>query len=51
MESDAWGDWALAATIASIAVSCAVYYTAQGWFAHRERMAKIEQGKDPDQEE
>lgn len=42
--------WASAAAVASIALSCAIYYTTTAWFAHRERMAKIEQGIDPDQE-
>jgi hypothetical protein len=41
-------EWAAAAGVASIAFSCAVYYTAVTWFAHRERMAMIEKGIDPD---
>ena len=40
--------WAGAATVASIAFACAIYYTAAAWFEHRERMAKIQQGIDPD---
>jgi len=43
-----WSDWAGSAAIASIAFACVVYYTATAWFAHRERMAKIEKGIDPD---
>ena len=43
------GNWAAATAIASIALACAIYYTATAWFAHRERMAKIERGIDPDQ--
>lgn len=42
-------DWAGAVCIASVAIGCTVYYTAQAWFAHRERMAKIEKGINPDQ--
>ena len=41
--------WAGAAATASIALACAVYYTAAAWFTHRERMAKIQHGIDPDQ--
>lgn len=41
-------DWAPAAAIASIAFACAIYYTSKAWFTHRERMAKIEKGIDPD---
>ena len=41
-------DWSATVAIASIALGCTVYYTAQSWFAHRERMAKIERGIDPD---
>jgi hypothetical protein len=40
--------WAGAAAVASIALACAIYYTATAWFEHRERMAKIQQGIDPD---
>jgi hypothetical protein len=39
--------WALTAAIASVALACAVYYTATAWFEHRERMAKIQYGIDP----
>jgi hypothetical protein len=39
---------ATAAVAAVIAVGCTIYYTANAWFAHRERMAKIEKGIDPD---
>ncbi len=40
--------WAATAAVAVIALACAIYYTATAWFEHRERMAKIEHGKDPD---
>jgi hypothetical protein len=40
--------WAGAATIASVALALAIYFTATAWFKHRERMAKIEHGLDPD---
>ena len=40
--------WATAVAIASVAFACAIYYTATAWFAHRERMAKMEHGIDPD---
>jgi hypothetical protein len=40
--------WAAAAAIGSIALACAIYYTVTAWFAHRERMAKIQHGIDPD---
>jgi hypothetical protein len=42
--------WAGAMAISAIAFSCAIYYTAMAWFAHRERMAKIEKGIDPDKD-
>jgi hypothetical protein len=41
-------DWSAAATVAAIALACAIYYTSKAWFTHRERMAKIEKGIDPD---
>ena len=41
--------WALAAMIAAGAFAFAGYETARAWFKHRERMAKIERGIDPDQ--
>jgi hypothetical protein len=41
-------NWPVAAAVAAIAFSCAIYYTAAAWFAHRERMAKIQHGIDPD---
>jgi hypothetical protein len=41
-------DFAGALTIASLAFACAIYFTAKAWFEHRERMAKIAQGIDPD---
>jgi hypothetical protein len=40
--------WPTAVAIASIALALAFYHTATAWFAHRERMAKIQQGLDPD---
>jgi ribosomal protein L7/L12 len=40
--------WAGAAAIASVALALAIYFTATAWFKHRERMAKIEHGLDPD---
>lgn len=40
--------WAATAAIASIALACGVYYTVTAWFEHREKMAKIERGIDPD---
>lgn len=43
-------DWAGAIAIASIAFAFAIYHTATAWFSHRERMAKIQQGIDPDAE-
>lgn len=41
-------EWAGAATVASIAFACVIYYTVTAWFTHRERMAKIQKGIDPD---
>ena len=41
--------WAPALALGSIAFAFAVYYTAMAWFTHRERMAKIQRGIDPDQ--
>jgi ribosomal protein L7/L12 len=41
--------WAVPAAVAAVAVCCAIYYTATAWFKHRERMAMIEQGLNPDQ--
>jgi hypothetical protein len=43
------GDWPAAFAASSIAFALAIYYTANAWFKHRERMAKIERGIDPDQ--
>lgn len=42
--------WAVTAAIASIAFACAIYYTVKALFEHRERMAKIQHGIDPDPE-
>ena len=41
-------DWATAVAVASVAFALAVYYTATAWFKHREQMARIEHGIDPD---
>ncbi|HVS40576.1 MAG TPA: ribosomal protein L7/L12 [Gemmataceae bacterium] len=41
--------WAVCAMFATIAIAVAAYYSLNAWFAHRERMAKIERGIDPDQ--
>lgn len=41
-------EWAGAAVVASMAFALAFYHTATAWFTHRERMAKIQQGIDPD---
>lgn len=43
------GDWPGAVAIASAVFALAIFYTATAWFKHRERMAKIQQGIDPDQ--
>lgn len=48
MSNDAIMVCALMAAVSVIAVGCTVYYTAAAWFAHRERMAKIQHGLDPD---
>ena len=42
-------NWVTAVAIPSVAFALAIYYTATAWFKHRERMAKIEGGLDPDQ--
>jgi hypothetical protein len=42
-------DWPYAFAVASIALACATYYSLKAWFAHRERMAKIQKGIDPDE--
>jgi hypothetical protein len=39
-----------ALAVASIAFACAIYYTTKNWFEHRERMAKIQQGVNPDKD-
>jgi hypothetical protein len=41
-------DWPAGLAAAAIAFALAVYWTATAWFKHRERMAKIERGIDPD---
>jgi len=43
------GDLSAAVAFSSIVFAVAIYYTATAWFKHRERMAKIERGFDPDQ--
>jgi hypothetical protein len=42
-------EWPVAAAVAAIAFSFAIYYTAIAWFEHRERMAKIQKGGDLNQ--
>lgn len=42
------GDWAAAVVVASIAMGFTIYHTATAWFTHKERLAKIEKGIDPD---
>jgi len=42
-------NWAGSAALAAIAFALAIYFTATGWFKHRERMAMIERGLNPDQ--
>jgi hypothetical protein len=42
-------EWDLAFMVASVALAVTIVYTAKAWFAHRERMAKIQRGMDPDQ--
>ena len=39
-----------ALSVASIAFACAIYFTLKSWFDHRERMAKIQQGINPDKD-
>ena len=41
-------EWAGVVVVASVALGFTIYHTAAAWFAHRERMAKIEKGIDPD---
>ena len=48
MMNDALSAWAAAAAVSAVAAAVAVYHTANAWFEHRERMAKIELGLDPD---
>jgi ribosomal protein L7/L12 len=43
--------WATAVAIASVAFAFTIYYVAVAWFTHRERMAKIAQGIDPDRKD
>jgi hypothetical protein len=40
--------WPVAAMVASVALATAAYYISTAWFAHRERMAKLQLGLDPD---
>jgi hypothetical protein len=42
------GDWAAAAVVASVAIGFTIYHTATAWFTHKERLAKIQKGIDPD---
>jgi len=42
-------NWPAAMMVAAIAFACSIIYTATAWFAHRERMAKIQMGIDPDE--
>ena len=42
-------DWPYAFAVASLAFAFAIYFSLKAWFAHRERMAKIEKGIDPDE--
>jgi hypothetical protein len=49
MEKFMGSDWSAAAALASIALAFTIYYTSKAWFAHRERMAKIQKGIDPDE--
>jgi ribosomal protein L7/L12 len=42
-------NWPAAIVVAAIVLAFAIYLTASAWFAHRERLAKIEHGIDPDQ--
>jgi hypothetical protein len=46
MSSEAWATAGFIAMVFAIAV----YYTVTAWFEHRERMAKIQQGINPDKE-
>jgi hypothetical protein len=43
-------NWAGSAALAAIAFALAIYFTATGWFKHRERMAMIERGLNPNQQ-
>jgi len=48
-ESQASQAWAVGMAIALIAFAFAAYYISAAWFTHREWLAKIQQGIDPDQ--
>ncbi len=41
-------DWAGALALGAMAIAAALYFSAQAWFKHRERMAMIERGLNPD---
>jgi hypothetical protein len=41
-------DWAGAIAVGAMALAAAVYFTATAWFKHRERLAMIEHGLNPD---
>ena len=43
--------WVGAAGFIALVLGFTVYYTAVAWFEHREKMAKIHQGIDPDKKE
>ena len=44
------GEWPTGLAVCAIAIAMGIYYTATAWFTHRERMAKIQMGIDPDHE-
>jgi hypothetical protein len=41
-------DWAGALGLGAMALAAALYFSAQAWFKHCERMAMIERGVNPD---
>jgi len=41
-------DWAGALGLGAMALAAALYFSAQAWFKHCERMAMIERGLNPD---
>lgn len=42
-------EWFLIAFFALLGLGWAIYFVTTAWFEHRERMAKIEKGIDPDE--